>query len=152
MATLRDRLKTAVARAAETKSENDGATGAREALALEKCMQLLRNKKAGEAALKKAEAARKTLIRMQQKALYGQAERAQGLEIDEDFGDWALEQKDRLRVELPEPLQDVITQEAVEILLSMRIRYSKVLGADDELVKLTQERILSFSKRFDGLP
>mmetsp|Transcript_18097 Transcript_18097/g.51954 ORF Transcript_18097/g.51954 Transcript_18097/m.51954 type:complete len:196 (+) Transcript_18097:115-702(+) len=91
----------------------------------------------------------KTLRRWQKRAMYGEPQRARGLPIDSKFKAWYIEQRDRHRVELPEPVLALITEEAVKVLHVIRERYEKVLGPDDDLVAKTDARLKELANKVE---
>lgn len=89
------------------------------------------------------------LRKWQQRAMYGQEGRGGGLELSESFKAWYVAQRDRHRVELPEPVQAVIAEEATAILKLVKERYMRVLGPEDELVIKTERRLQELRNRVE---
>ncbi len=89
------------------------------------------------------------LKKWQQRAMYGQESRGGGLELSESFKAWYVAQRDRHRVELPEPVQAVIAEEATTILTLVKERYMRVLGPHDELVIKAERRLQEIRNRVD---
>lgn len=83
----------------------------------------------------------KNMRRWQKRAMYGKPERATGLEVDNDYKNWYIDQRDLFRVQLPEPIISTLVSEAVQIVAEMRSKYVRVLGPQDELVYQADARI-----------
>ncbi|GBG32179.1 Hypothetical Protein FCC1311_084042 [Hondaea fermentalgiana] len=93
----------------------------------------------------------KTIRKWQKRAMYGKVERATGLQIDEDYKTWYIDQRDRFRVQLPEALRSAVAEEALAILKPMCARYEKLLGPDDELVQQANLRRTKIEQELSGM-
>lgn len=99
----------------------------------------------------KPEKVNKTIRKWQKRAMYGKAERASSLNIDEEYKSWYIDQRDRFRVQLPEAIQASLAEEVLQTLKPLQLRYEKLLGPDDELVSQAEARIREIEQQLSGM-